>query len=109
MKFCSRHGGQLGSNSAGEAVFSFVGRYVALVQPRFLQRLVKQWWRLFKDMPKPGVASTDTGIKTNPDGTIDLFLGPTAPQGMEAIDYRNGPFGPTDIYPHYELEKDPTP
>ena len=37
-----------------------------------------------KNMPKPGVSSLDTGIKTNADGTIDLFLGPKAPQGMEA-------------------------
>jgi hypothetical protein len=38
----------------------------------------------FKNMPKPGVASTDTGIKANPDGTVDPFRGPTAPPGMEA-------------------------
>ena len=55
---------------------------------------VRQFWSVlvqdnataswFKNQPKPGVSSLDPGLKTNPDGTVDLFLGPTAPQGMEA-------------------------
>ena len=38
----------------------------------------------FKTQPKAGVASFDKGLKTNADGTIDIFFGPKAPAGQQA-------------------------
>ena len=38
----------------------------------------------FENQPKAGVASSDKGLKTNADGTIDIYFGPKAPAGQEA-------------------------
>jgi hypothetical protein len=38
----------------------------------------------FENQPKAGVASSDKGLKTNVDGTIDIYFGPKAPAGQEA-------------------------
>ena len=35
------------------------------------------------DQKAPSVSSQDKSIKTNPDGSVDVFFGPTAPAGME--------------------------
>jgi len=36
-----------------------------------------------RDMPKVGAGSATLGLVTNDDGTVDLFFGPEAPEGME--------------------------
>jgi hypothetical protein len=38
----------------------------------------------FKNQPKAGVASSDKGLRTNADGTTDIFFGPDAPAGQQA-------------------------
>ena len=38
----------------------------------------------FENQPKAGVASSDKGLKTNADGTIDIYFGPKAPAGEQA-------------------------
>jgi hypothetical protein len=38
----------------------------------------------FDNQPKAGVASSDEGVKTNSDGTFDIYFGPKAPKGKEA-------------------------
>ena len=35
------------------------------------------------DQAAPSVSSQGKNVKTNPDGTVDVFFGPTAPSGME--------------------------
>jgi len=35
------------------------------------------------DQKAPSVSSQDKGIKTNTDGSVDVYFGPTAPAGME--------------------------
>jgi hypothetical protein len=37
-----------------------------------------------KQVPKLGVASSDEGLQTNPDGSVSLYFGPTAPKRKEA-------------------------
>jgi hypothetical protein len=37
-----------------------------------------------KEKPKLGVASSDQGVQANEDGTVDIYFGPTAPEGKEA-------------------------
>jgi hypothetical protein len=38
----------------------------------------------FENQPKSGVASIDKGLKTNADGSVDIYLGPKSPKGKEA-------------------------
>jgi hypothetical protein len=54
----------------------------------------KQFWSVLvydlstagfvKNTPKAGVISLDKGLKTNSDGSADIYLGPKAPAGKEA-------------------------
>ena len=37
-----------------------------------------------RDMPRVGIASSTEGVKTNPDGSVDIYFGPKAPAGKEA-------------------------
>ncbi len=39
---------------------------------------------LIRDMPRASRASNSTEVQSNPDGSVDLFLGPRAPKGLEA-------------------------
>jgi hypothetical protein len=55
---------------------------------------VKQFWSVLvydlstagfiKNMPKAGVTSLDKGLKTNSDGSVDVYFGPKPPAGMDA-------------------------
>jgi hypothetical protein len=55
---------------------------------------VKQFWSavaydlntagFVRNVPKAGVTSLDKGLKTNADGTVDIYFGPKAPKGQEA-------------------------
>jgi hypothetical protein len=55
---------------------------------------VKQFWSVLvhnlatasflEHTPKPGVSSLDKGLKTNKDGSVDVYFGPQAPAGKEA-------------------------
>lgn len=55
---------------------------------------VKQYWSataydrethaLIRDMSRASVASISPGVAKNPDGSIDVYLGPKAPPGKEA-------------------------
>lgn len=55
---------------------------------------VKQYWSataydrethaLIRNMARASVASTSTGVVKNPDGSVDVYFGPKAPQGKEA-------------------------
>jgi len=38
----------------------------------------------FDNQPKAGVASSDKGLETNADGTVDVYFSPKAPRGKEA-------------------------
>ena len=54
---------------------------------------VKRFWALtaydlktaafIREMPSAGVSSIDKNLKTNDDGTVDLYMGPKPPKGME--------------------------
>jgi hypothetical protein len=54
----------------------------------------KQFWSVLvydlstagfvKSTPKAGVASLDKGLKTNSDGSVDIYFGPKAPAGKDA-------------------------
>jgi hypothetical protein len=35
------------------------------------------------DQKQPSVSSMNAGVKTNPDGSVDVFFGPKAPEGYE--------------------------
>jgi hypothetical protein len=35
------------------------------------------------DQKQPSVSSMNTGVKTNADGSVDVFFGPKAPEGYE--------------------------
>jgi hypothetical protein len=37
-----------------------------------------------ENTPKAGVASLDKGLKTNSDGSVDVYFGPKAPSGKDA-------------------------
>ena len=37
-----------------------------------------------RDMPKVGIASSTKDVKTNTDGSVDVYFGPTAPKGKES-------------------------
>ena len=55
---------------------------------------VKQYWSvtaydrethaLIRNMDKPSVASTGSGVHKNADGSVDVYFGPKAPEGKEA-------------------------
>jgi len=55
---------------------------------------VKQFWSitvydmatsaLFRNSERLVVSSTDKGVQTNPDGSVDVYFGPKAPAGKEA-------------------------
>jgi hypothetical protein len=36
------------------------------------------------DQKAPSVSSQDKGLKSNPDGSVDVFFGPVAPTGFES-------------------------
>ena len=38
----------------------------------------------FDNQPKAGVASSDPGLETNADGTVDVYFSPKAPKGKDA-------------------------
>lgn len=38
----------------------------------------------FDNQPKAGVASSDKGLITNKDGSVEIYMGPKAPKGKEA-------------------------
>ena len=40
--------------------------------------------QLIRDVAPAGLASDTPGLKTNADGSVDLYFGPTAPVGKEA-------------------------
>jgi len=37
-----------------------------------------------REMTKVGVASSSEGVVTNQDGSVDIYFGPQAPDGLEA-------------------------
>jgi hypothetical protein len=37
-----------------------------------------------ENTPKAGVSSLEKDLITNPDGTVDIYFGPKAPEGKEA-------------------------
>ena len=55
---------------------------------------VKQYWSavaynrathtFFRDVPHVGAGSQTAGLQTNADGSVDLYLGPTAPPGKDS-------------------------
>jgi hypothetical protein len=55
---------------------------------------VKQFWSVVvydlktagfvRNTPKAGVTSLDKGLKTNSDGSVDIYFGPKAPEGKDA-------------------------
>ncbi len=68
---------------------------------------VKQYWSvtvydrethaLVKDMARASVASISPGVTINPDGSVDVYFGPKAPEGREAN------WVPTDPKRKFEL------
>lgn len=54
----------------------------------------KQYWAvtvydldtacLIRDLPRPGLDSYDQKMRKNADGSVDIYVGPKAPQGQEA-------------------------
>ena len=55
---------------------------------------VKQYWSatlydrvshaLIRDVPRPSRSSQSPGLQKNPDGSVDVYFGPTAPAGKES-------------------------
>ncbi|HEV7734316.1 MAG TPA: DUF1254 domain-containing protein [Candidatus Binatia bacterium] len=88
----------------GAATFYLVGGSDAAGQPlqgRRSYRLhvpagvpAKQYWAVtvydldtacfIRDLPRPGLDSYDQTMRRNPDGSVDVYFGPTAPAGQEA-------------------------
>ncbi|MGO4837459.1 DUF1214 domain-containing protein, partial [Rhizobiaceae sp. 2RAB30] len=68
---------------------------------------VKQYWSvtvydrethaLVKDMARASVASISPAVAKNPDGSVDVYFGPKAPEGREAN------WVPTDPKRKFEL------
>ena len=52
---------------------------------------------LIKGMSRPSLASNDTAVQKNPDGSTDIYFGPEAPAGKEAN------WVPTDPKRQFEL------
>ncbi|WP_407529989.1 DUF1254 domain-containing protein [Methylobacterium oryzisoli] len=68
---------------------------------------VRQYWSataydrdthaLIRDLPRASVASISPGMRTNADGSVDVYFGPRAPEGREAN------WVPTDPNRKFEL------
>lgn len=39
---------------------------------------------LIRNVPRPSLASNDSSVRKNPDGSTDIYFGPTAPAGQES-------------------------
>jgi len=52
---------------------------------------------LIRGVPRPSLASNDTAVQKNPDGSVDVYFGPKAPAGREAN------WVPTDPKRRFEL------
>jgi hypothetical protein len=57
----------------------------------------RQTHALIKNMSRPSLASNDTAVQKNPDGSTDIYFGPTAPVGKESN------WVPTDPQRQFEL------
>ena len=57
----------------------------------------RQTHALIKNMSRPSLASNDTAVQKNPDGSTDIYFGPTAPVGKESN------WVPTDPNGQFEL------
>jgi hypothetical protein len=52
---------------------------------------------LIRGMSRPSLASNDTAVQKNPDGSVDIYFGPSAPKGKESN------WMPTDPKQEFEL------
>jgi hypothetical protein len=57
----------------------------------------RQTHALIKNMSRPSLASNDTAVQKNPDGSVDIYFGPSAPAGKESN------WVPTDPKRQFEL------
>ena len=57
----------------------------------------RQTHALIREMPRASLASNDTAVQKNPDGSVDVYFGPKAPAGKETN------WVPTDPQRRFEL------
>lgn len=93
------------ANKDGEgAPFDGAATYLLRVPPG---APVRQYWSatlydrdthtLIREMPRASLASISPGVRANADGSVDVYFGPKAPEGMEAN------WVPTDPARRFEL------